>query len=87
MAENSNILITVTTDSEGAVQSINKLGTEVNQAGEKAQTLKQQIRELQNVLTSGAQRRILVREFLQSYCLHCIMYLKQVLLHHSDSFL
>jgi hypothetical protein len=53
MAENSNILITVTTDSEGAVQSINKLGAEVNQAGEKAQTLKQQIRELQNVLTSG----------------------------------
>jgi len=50
MAENSNILITVTTDSEGAVQNIDKLGTSVNKAGESTKNFRQQIKELTNEL-------------------------------------
>lgn len=50
MAENSNILITVTADSEGAITNIDKLGTQVNKAGDAAKNFKTQIRELTNEL-------------------------------------
>jgi len=50
MAENSNIIITVTTDSEGAVSNIEKLGTSVNKAGESTKNFRQQIKELTNEL-------------------------------------
>jgi hypothetical protein len=50
MAENSNILITVTADSEGAITNIDKLGNQVNKAGEAAKTFKTQIKELTNEL-------------------------------------
>jgi hypothetical protein len=50
MAENSNILITVTADSEGAITNIDKLGNQVNKAGDAAKNFKTQIRELTNEL-------------------------------------
>jgi hypothetical protein len=50
MAENSNILITVTADSEGAITNIDKLGNQVNKAGDAAKNFKTQIKELTNEL-------------------------------------
>jgi len=50
MADNSNILITVTADSEGAITNINKVAGSVNAAGDSAKTFKQQIKELTNEL-------------------------------------
>jgi len=54
MAENSNILITVTADSEGAITNIDKLGNQVNKAGDAAKTFKTQIKELTNELQTTA---------------------------------
>lgn len=50
MADNSNILITVTADSDGAITNINKVAGSVNAAGDSAKTFKQQIKELTNEL-------------------------------------
>ena len=53
MAENNNILITVTADSDGAITNINKVAGSVNAAGDSAKTFKQQIKELTNELQTS----------------------------------
>jgi hypothetical protein len=50
MAENSNILITVTADDSGAITKINKLGTEINTAGDASKSWIKQLGELKTQL-------------------------------------
>jgi hypothetical protein len=50
MAENSNILITVTADDSGAITKINKLGNEINTAGDASKSWIKQLGELKTQL-------------------------------------
>ena len=50
MAENSNIIITVTADDSGAITKINKLGNEINTAGDASKSWIKQLGELKTQL-------------------------------------
>jgi len=50
MAENSNIVITVTADDSGAITKINKLGNEINTAGDASKSWIKQLGELKTQL-------------------------------------
>ena len=50
MAENSNIIITVTADDSGAITKINKLGSEINTAGDASKSWIKQLGELKTQL-------------------------------------
>jgi hypothetical protein len=50
MAENSNIIITVTADDSGAITKINKLGNEINTAGDASKSWIKQLGELKTKL-------------------------------------
>jgi hypothetical protein len=52
MAENSNILITVTADDSGAITKINKLGQEINTAGDASKSWIKQLGELKTQLNA-----------------------------------
>ena len=51
MADNTNIIITVTADDSGAIQSINKLGQEINTAGDASKSWIKQLGELKTQLS------------------------------------
>jgi hypothetical protein len=50
MADNTNIIITVTADDSGAIQSINKLGQEINTAGDASKSWISQLADLKTQL-------------------------------------